>query len=184
MAFMYLTFTTKSTITFTCYIRTPWKYHIWHSHLCLHYWTLKKCSFLALSQHHKNTVLFFCGVLCPHRWKHKHHNDHKMYQELVQRSLQNFKKKNVVIPVSSQRNTKLSHWNTQTILHERFCSHHYVGMINSNINGRQILHVEQYSTLEHVAVSTTPQMLVPSDVTVNNTRVVPQHSCPTASLLH
>ena len=54
-------------------------------------------------------------------------------------------------------------------------------MINSDINGRQTLHVGQYSSLEHVEVSTSPQMLEPSDASVNNTKAVPQQSCPTAS---
>jgi len=62
----------------------------------------------------------------------------------------------------------------QTILHEKFCSYHYVGMINTDINGRQTLHVGQYSSLEHVAASVSPYMLAPSDVTVNNTKAVTQ----------
>ena len=70
----------------------------------------------------------------------------------------------------------------QAILRERFCSHHYAGMINSDINGRETLHVGQYSSLEHVVVSISSQMLEPSDMTVNNTKAVPQLSCPTASL--
>lgn len=40
-------------------------------------------------------------------------------------------------------------------------------MINPDRNGRQTLQEGQYPSLEHVAVSTSPQMLAPSEVTVN-----------------